>query len=43
MAHVEEDEMFEDDQKESKLPGYTADDDPILGRPKSWKGKVPHC
>ena len=40
-AHVEEEEMPEDKQKESRLPGYTAKDDPILGRPKSQKGKTP--
>ena len=33
--------MPEDEQRESKLPGYTAEDDPVLGRPKSWKGKAP--
>ena len=38
-AHVEEEEMSEDEQKESRLPGYTAEDDPVLGRPKSQKGK----
>ena len=40
-THVEEEEMPEDEQRESKLPGYTAEDDPVLGRPKSRKGKVP--
>ena len=43
MAHVEEEEMPEDEQRESKLPGYTVGDDPVLGKPKSWKGKAPHC
>ena len=38
-AHVEEEEMSEDEQRESRLPGYTTEDDPILGRPKSQKGK----
>ena len=38
-AHVEEEEMSEDEQRESKLPGYTVKDDPILGGPKSQKGK----
>ena len=33
--------MPEDEQRESKLPGYTAEDDPVLGRPKSQKGKTP--
>ena len=43
MAHAEEEEMLEDEQRESRLPGYTTEDDPVLGRPKSWKGKAPHC
>ena len=30
-AHAKEEEMPEDEQRESKLPGYTAEDDPILG------------
>ena len=33
--------MPEDEQMESRLPGYTAEDDPDLGRPKSQKGKAP--
>ena len=28
MAHAEEEEMPEDEQRESRLPGYTAKDDP---------------
>ena len=40
-AHAEEEEMPEDEQRESRLPGYTAEDDPVLGRPKSRKGKMP--
>ena len=40
-AHAEEEEMPKDEQRESRLPRYTAEDDPILGRPKSRKGKVP--
>ena len=42
-AHVEEEEMPEDEQRESRLPGYTAEDDLVLGRPKSQKGKAPRC
>ena len=38
-AHVEEEEMSEDEQRGSRLPGYTTEDDPVLGRPKSQKGK----
>ena len=30
-AHAKEEEMPENEQRESKLPGYTAEDDPILG------------
>ena len=33
--------MPEDEQRESKLPGYTAKDNPVLGKPKSRKGKAP--
>ena len=40
-AHAEEEEMPEDEQRESRLPGYTTEDDPVLGKPKSWKGKMP--
>ena len=40
-THVEEEEMSEDEQRESKLPRYTTEDDPVLGRPKSQKGKAP--
>ena len=42
MAHAEEEEMPEDEQRESRLLGYIAGDDSVLGRPKSQKGKVPH-
>ena len=41
-AHAEEEEMPEDEQRESRLPGYTAEDNLVRGRPKSQKGKVPH-
>ena len=40
-AHTEEEEMPEEEQKESRLPGYTVEDNPVLGRPKSQKGKAP--
>ena len=42
MAYAEEEEMLEDEQRDSRLPGYTARDDSVLGRPKSRKGKAPH-
>ena len=41
MAHAEEEEISEDKQTESRLPWYTAEDNPVLRRPKSWKGKAP--
>ena len=34
-VHTEEEKMSKDEQKESRLPRYTAEDDPVLGRPKS--------
>ena len=40
-AHAKEEEMPDDEQRESRLLGYTAEDDPVLGRPKSRKGKTP--
>ena len=42
-THAEEEEMPDDEQRESRLPGYIAEDDPALGRPKSRKGKTPRC
>ena len=42
-AHTEEEKVPEDEQRESRLLGYIAEDDPILSRPKSQKGKVPRC
>ena len=33
--------MLEDEQRESRLPGYIVEDDPILSRPKSWEVKAP--
>ena len=38
-AQAKEEEMPDDEQRESSLPGYTAKDDPVLSRPKSRKGK----
>ena len=40
-AHAEEEEMPEDEQRESKPPGYTAEDDPVIDISKSQKGKTP--
>ena len=42
MAHDEEEEMFEEEQRESRLPGYTAEDNPVLDRLRSQKEKVAH-
>ena len=42
MTHAQEEEMPEDEQRESRLPGYTTEDDPVLGRPKLRKGKALH-
>ena len=33
--------MSEDEQRESRLLGYTTEDNPVLNRPKSQKGKAP--
>ena len=41
LAYVEEEEMSEDEQRKSQLPGYAAEDNPVLGRPRSRKGKAP--
>ena len=41
MAHAEEEEMSEDEQRKSRLPGYTAEDNPVLGKLRSRKGKTP--
>ena len=41
MAHAEEEEMFEDEQRKSRLPGYTVGDNPVLGKLRSRKGKMP--
>ena len=40
-AHTEEEEVPGDEWRESKLPECTAEDDPVLGRPKSWEKKAP--
>ena len=34
-AHAEKEELPEDEWRESKLPGYTAENDLVLGKPKS--------
>ena len=39
-AYAEEEEMSEDEQRRSKLPGDVAEDNPVLGEPRSWKEKA---
>ena len=39
-AHAEEEEMSEDKQRRSKLSGDVAEDNPVLGKPRSRKDKV---
>ena len=41
MAHAKKEEMSEDEQRKSRLPGYTAEDDPVLSESRSRKGKAP--
>ena len=41
MAHAEEEEMPEDEQRKSRPLGCDAEDDPVLGRPRSRKGEAP--
>ena len=41
-AHVEEEEMSEDERRRSKLLGDVAEDNPVLGKPRSRKEKVAH-
>ena len=42
MAHDEEKEMFEKEQRESRLPEYTTEDNPVLNKLRSQKEKVAH-
>ena len=39
-AHAEEEEMSEDERRRSKLPGDIAEDNPVLGKPRSQKETV---
>ena len=41
MTHVEEEEMSDDEQRKSRLSGYVAEDNPVLGESRSRKGEVP--
>ena len=40
-AYVEKEGMPKDEQRKSRLPGYIAEDNPVLGEPRSRKGKAP--
>ena len=41
-AHVEEEEMSEDEQRRSKLLGDVAKDHPVIGKLRSQKEKATH-
>ena len=41
-AHVEEEEMSEDERRRSKLLGDVVEDNPVFGKPRSRKEKVAH-
>ena len=42
-AYAKEEEMSKNEQRESRRLGYTTENNPILSRPKSQKGKAPRC
>ena len=41
-AYAEEEKTSEDEQGRSKLLGDIAEDNPVLGKPRSWKEKAAH-
>jgi len=41
LVNAYNEEMPDEEQRESRLPGYTTEDNPVLGKPKSRKGKAP--
>ena len=41
-AYAEEEEVPGTKWRESKLPECIVEDNPVLGRPKSWEKKLPH-
>ena len=41
-AHAEEEEMSKDERRRSKPPGDIAEDNPVLGKPRSRKEKAAH-
>ena len=40
-AHVEEEKVFKDEHRKSRLLGHTTEDNPVLSEPRSRKRKVP--
>ena len=41
-AHAEEEEMSENERRKSNLTRNLAEDNPLLGQPRSWKGRAAH-
>ena len=41
-AHAKEEKMSEDERRRSKLPGDVAEDNSVLGKPRSRKEKAAH-
>ena len=41
-SHIKPKAQAEDEQGRSKLLGDIAEDNPVLGKPRSWKEKVAH-
>ena len=39
MAHAAEEEMSEEGHRKSRLSGYTVEDNPVLGKLRSRRGK----
>ena len=39
-AHAEEEEMPEDERIKPKLPSSIAEDNPVLGQPRLWRGRA---
>ena len=41
-AYAEKEEMSGDERRRSKLPGDVAEDNPVLGKLRSWKEEAAH-
>ena len=41
-ARAEKEEISEDERRRSKLPEDIAEDNPVLGKSRSWKEEVAH-